>query len=136
MQCLHSLPWSLFDSFLNLEFGIGRFRIPPGSVARTQPVSCANDSHAITTRPPLPKKIELGALYLVLCNSLFQSTKLKAPSTVFDKFSGGCVERATPVPIPDTEVKPLGADGTARATAWESRKPPGLNQNARERNLA
>src|ERR1700747_996198 len=41
-------------------------------------------------------------------------------------FSGGCVERATPVPIPNTEVKPLGADGTARATAWESRKPPGL----------
>jgi hypothetical protein len=42
------------------------------------------------------------------------------------RFSGGCVERVTPVPIPNTEVKPLGADGTARATAWESRKPPGL----------
>ena len=42
------------------------------------------------------------------------------------KFSGGSVERVTPVPIPNTEVKPLGADGTARATAWESRKPPGL----------
>ena len=52
------------------------------------------------------------------------------------KFSGGCVERATPVPIPNTEVKPLGADGTARATAWESRKPPGLFKKARERNLA
>src|ERR1041384_6442678 len=48
-------------------------------------------------------------------------------------FSGGCVERATPVPIPNTEVKPLGADGTARATVWESRKPPGLNRKARER---
>ena len=43
-----------------------------------------------------------------------------------DKFSGGFVERVTPVPIPNTEVKPLGADGTARETAWESRKPPGL----------
>jgi hypothetical protein len=42
------------------------------------------------------------------------------------RFSGGCVERVTPVPIPNTEVKPLGADGTARATVWESRKPPGL----------
>src|ERR1044071_7578008 len=51
-------------------------------------------------------------------------------------FSGGCVKRATPVPIPNTEVKPLGADGTARATVWESRKPPGLNRKARERNLA
>ena len=53
-----------------------------------------------------------------------QSTKTKDHS--FEKFSGGCVERVTPVPIPNTEVKPLGADGTARATVWESRKPPGL----------
>ncbi len=41
-----------------------------------------------------------------------------------DKFSGGFVERVTPVPIPNTEVKPLRADGTAWETAWESRKPP------------
>jgi hypothetical protein len=41
-----------------------------------------------------------------------------------DKFSGGFVERETPVPIPNTEVKPLGADGTALEAAWESRKPP------------
>jgi alpha-mannosidase len=33
---------------------------------------------------------------------------------------------ATPVPIPNTEVKPSGADGTARAAWWESRKLPGL----------
>jgi hypothetical protein len=46
------------------------------------------------------------------------------------RFSGGCVERATPVPIPNTEVKPLGADGTARATVWESRKPPGLSKRS------
>ena len=43
-----------------------------------------------------------------------------------DKFSGDFVERVTPVPIPNTEVKPLGADGTAREAAWESRKSPGL----------
>ena len=41
------------------------------------------------------------------------------------EFSGGSVERVTPVPIPNTEVKPLGADGTALEAAWESRKPPG-----------
>jgi hypothetical protein len=41
------------------------------------------------------------------------------------KFSGGFVERVTPVPIPNTEVKPLGADGTALEAVWESRKPPG-----------
>ena len=33
-------------------------------------------------------------------------------------------ERATPVPIPNTAVKPLSPDGTARATVWESRKSP------------
>ena len=42
------------------------------------------------------------------------------------KFSGDFVDRVTPVPIPNTEVKPVGADGTARETVWESRKSPGL----------
>ena len=37
---------------------------------------------------------------------------------------GGHSEGVTPVPIPNTEVKPLSADGTARATWWESRSPP------------
>jgi hypothetical protein len=39
---------------------------------------------------------------------------------------GGYRERATPVPIPNTEVKPLFADGTARDTLWESRTLPDL----------
>ena len=30
----------------------------------------------------------------------------------------------TPVPIPNTMVKPRTADGTTLATAWESRWPP------------
>jgi hypothetical protein len=38
--------------------------------------------------------------------------------------SGGDSEEATPVPIPNTVVKLLSADGTARAIAWESRSPP------------
>src|SRR5207249_5090695 len=63
----------------------------------------------------------------VLRTLYFVFSKHKALGALFfKKFSGGCVERATPVPIPNTEVKPLGADGTARATVWESRKPPGL----------
>ena len=45
---------------------------------------------------------------------------------VLYKFSGDFVGRVTPVPIPNTEVKPAGADGTARVTAWESRKSPDL----------
>ena len=44
--------------------------------------------------------------------------------------SGDRTERVTPVPIPNTEVKPLRADGTARATLWETRSLPGLNQKA------
>ncbi len=48
------------------------------------------------------------------------------------RFSGDFVGRVTPVPIPNTEVKPAGADGTARETAWESRKSPGLIKKARE----
>ena len=55
---------------------------------------------------------------------------------VSKKFSGDFVGRVTPVPIPNTEVKPAGADGTARETAWESRKSPGLiPESPRERNV-
>ena len=46
--------------------------------------------------------------------------------SIFYKFSGDFVDRVTPVPIPNTEVKPVGADDTARLPVWESRKSPGL----------
>ena len=38
--------------------------------------------------------------------------------------SGGASAEDPPVPIPNTEVKLSNADGTARETVWESRKPP------------
>src|SRR5215510_3914198 len=38
----------------------------------------------------------------------------------FGGYGGG----VTPVPIPNTEVKPSRADGTWQETAWESRSPP------------
>ena len=44
-------------------------------------------------------------------------------------FFGGTSEEVTPVPIPNTEVKLLSADGTARATGWESRTLPGIKCN-------
>ena len=47
------------------------------------------------------------------------------------RFPGGHRRRVTPVPIPNTEVKPSTADGTAWATAWESRSLPGIFLNAR-----
>ncbi len=37
------------------------------------------------------------------------------------KFSGGYSCGATPLPIPNREVKPANADGTACAGVWESR---------------
>jgi hypothetical protein len=49
------------------------------------------------------------------------------PPSLLQKFSfsGGHSEGETPVPIPNTEVKPLSADGTALYAVWESRTPPG-----------
>jgi hypothetical protein len=43
------------------------------------------------------------------------------------QFPGDHTARVTPVPIPNTEVKPRRADDTARATVWERRSSPGLN---------
>ncbi|SRR5712691_8724067 len=40
----------------------------------------------------------------------------------FGGYSGG----ETPGPIPNPEVKPSSADGTALETGWESRSPPRL----------
>src|SRR5262249_50782223 len=42
------------------------------------------------------------------------------------KYAGGHRIRVTPVPIPNTEVKPDTADGTARETGWESRSLPAV----------
>ena len=38
--------------------------------------------------------------------------------------AGGHGGRGTPGPIPNPEVKPASADGTAGATLWETRAPP------------
>src|SRR5688572_2959640 len=43
-----------------------------------------------------------------------------------NKFPGGHRGRVTPVPIPNTEVKPATADGTACVGVWESRSLPGV----------
>src|SRR4051812_28176366 len=42
------------------------------------------------------------------------------------KYAGGHRIRVTPVPIPNTEVKPDTADGTAWETVWESRSLPAV----------
>jgi hypothetical protein len=47
-----------------------------------------------------------------------------AQSSSRQQVSGGITGGATPDPIPNSEVKPSRADGTARDTVWESRSPP------------
>ncbi len=56
--------------------------------------------------------------------------KRRAGGTPDTKFPGGHRSRVTPVPIPNTEVKPATADGTARAGGWESRSLPGINHQS------
>ena len=40
--------------------------------------------------------------------------------------SGGSIEEDPPDPIPNSDVKLFGANGTAREAVWESRSLPGL----------
>ena len=43
---------------------------------------------------------------------------------VLKELSGGNGGGVTPVPIPNTAVKPSSADGTWDVGPWESRSPP------------
>src|ERR1035441_7119280 len=45
------------------------------------------------------------------------------------QFLGDPSEEDPPVPIPNTAVKLLSPDGTARASVWERRTSPGLIQS-------
>src|SRR5215470_10844028 len=52
-----------------------------------------------------------------------------------NEYAGGHRSRVTPVPIPNTEVKPATADGTVWETVWESRSLPALFLHACELRL-
>ena len=54
------------------------------------------------------------------------SLNFQLPAFTQIDFPGGHTAGATPVPIPNTEVKPRRADDTARVTVWERRSLPGL----------
>ena len=49
--------------------------------------------------------------------------------------SGGYSDGETPLPIPNREVKPFSADGTALVTGWKSRTLPDVNSK-REKNYS
>ena len=48
--------------------------------------------------------------------------------TLFRDVPGGLTGGVTPVPIPNTEVKPSKADDTAAVRQWESRTLPGYKK--------
>jgi hypothetical protein len=54
-------------------------------------------------------------------------------SRILRQVSGGNSGGVTPVPIPNTEVKPASADGTWGETPWESRSPPDFSPDGHPR---
>jgi hypothetical protein len=60
----------------------------------------------------------------------FECVKSGDSWTTRSTVSGGDLEEATPDPIPNSEVKLLGADGTAREAVWESRTLPGFSSKS------
>ena len=68
----------------------------------------------------------------VLSAELFSGSELlNHQLTTQDLFEvpGGITGGATPVPIPNTEVKPSKADDTAAVRQWESRTLPGFKKS-------
>jgi hypothetical protein len=61
---------------------------------------------------------------------IWRATDEEPQATKF-AFPGGHRRGVTPVPIPNTEVKPSTADGTVCESAWESRSLPGVFFRAR-----
>ena len=60
--------------------------------------------------------------------SIFNDSQERITKSVPATILGDLSEGVPPVPIPNTEVKPLSPDCTARASVWESRKLPGISQ--------
>ena len=54
-------------------------------------------------------------------NEQARSSQLTARSPKLHQVVGDLTAGVPPVPIPNTEVKPRWADGTARESVWESR---------------
>jgi hypothetical protein len=57
--------------------------------------------------------IQLFDIKFVVRRSLFVVLLLRTTNNDLHQFSGDCIDRVTPVPIPNTVVKPVGADDTA-----------------------
>ena len=67
----------------------------------------------------------LNLLLIAYCLLVIDSIT-NSKEAVANRIPGGHRSRVTPVPIPNTEVKPATVDGTVWETAWESRSLPGV----------
>jgi hypothetical protein len=75
----------------------------------------------------LPKHYTSHASVVVVNAISYQLSAVadsRRPIADSSQFAGDERDRATPVPIPNTVVKPVSADGTALDRGWESRPPP------------
>ena len=71
-------------------------------------------------------EVRCGKVIDIRVDHLGGSYIAKSDLSELQKVFGGNVGGVIPDPIPNSEVKPSGADGTAWVTAWESRSLPGL----------
>ena len=81
------------------------------------------DTFQVPSAPTVLKK----RLPRALCGpqgALRAPPRLTQPAPQRPPGAGGHGGRGTPGPIPNPEVKPASADGTAGATLWETRAPP------------
>ena len=79
-----------------------------------------------STSPPLPTVLK-KRLPRALCGpqgALGAPTRPSQPAPQGPPGAGGPGGRGAPGPIPNPEVKPASAEGTAGATLWETRAPP------------
>src|SRR6476469_9364206 len=54
-------------------------------------------------------------------------TRLRSEFVRVERVTAAIAKRETPGPIPNPEVKPFSADGTATERLWESRTPPDIH---------
>ena len=97
----------------------------------------ASQSLLAALRPRILLSLAPGSADVLIGSSPAASKKFRSRSSLLQvpltfelrllQFSGDHTARVTPVPIPNTVVKPRRADDTARVTVWERRSSPGLN---------
>ena len=63
-------------------------------------------------------------VYCLVINERVSKDTSEIKQKITKMFLAAMRPGVTPVPIPNTMVKPRAADGTTLATVWESRWPP------------